>query len=88
MVAAGVDAVVSCVDTDQLPAVFAGRRWGSDLLADLPDGVDPCGENGEFHTCVTAAPDFAFDLDVSVAGAVHDGQFAYADLRLGRVPHG
>ncbi|KAI8463946.1 MAG: hypothetical protein J3K34DRAFT_442033 [Monoraphidium minutum] len=53
---AGVQAVLTCIDPKRLPASFAGRTFDEQLLQDLPDGVDPCGENGEFHTFVTAAP--------------------------------
>ncbi|MBV5271703.1 MAG: adenine nucleotide alpha hydrolase, partial [Afipia sp.] len=58
MIASGLKARLATVDLAKLPASFAGREFDDALLADLPDGVDPCGENGEFHTCVTAAPIF------------------------------
>src|SRR5690606_29242911 len=54
MIAGGLRTHVCCVDTQQLDAAFAGRDFDSALLADLPGGTDPCGENGEFHTCVSA----------------------------------
>ena len=58
MIAGGLEAYVTCVDPRKLPASFAGRRFDLDLLADLPDGVDPCAENGEFHTFACAGPMF------------------------------
>ncbi len=58
MLRGGLGAALSCVDTRQLDAGFAGRAFDEGLLADLPAGVDPCGENGEFHTCVHVGPMF------------------------------
>ena len=58
MIAGGLRARLSCVDTKQLPAEFAGREFDSTLLRDLPSEADPCGERGEFHTCVYAGPMF------------------------------
>lgn len=52
----GLEATVVCVDTGRLDPSFAGRRYAEDLLRDLPAGVDPCGENGEFHTFVHGGP--------------------------------
>ena len=58
MIAGGLRARLSCVDTKQLPAAFAGREFDAALLSDLPQEADPCGERGEFHTCVYAGPMF------------------------------
>ena len=69
MIAAGLEATVVCVDPRKLPASFAGRRFDAAFLADLPAGVDPCGENGEFHTCVTGGPMFRAPVDVVRRGA-------------------
>ena len=65
MVAGGLRAHVTCVDPKQLDASFAGRAFDRDLLEDLPDGVDPCGENGEFHTCVFQGPMFSKPVPVT-----------------------
>ena len=83
MLAAGLQARLCCVDTGQLDAEFAGRAFDAALLAALPAGVDPCGENGEFHTCVHAGPMFAAPLRL-VAGktVLRDDRFAFTDLRL------
>ena len=80
MMAGGLQGTLVCVDLKILPATFAGRAFDAALLAELPRSVDPCGENGEFHTCVTAGPMFAHPIRVR-AGEVaeHDG-FAFADL--------
>lgn len=80
MIAAGVRAHLSVVDTAQLPASFAGRAFDDELLADLPPGVDPCGERGEFHTFVSAGPMLRQPLPVAVGERVERGQFVFADL--------
>jgi uncharacterized protein (TIGR00290 family) len=80
MIAAGVDARLVCVDLKRLPASFAGRRFDQALLADLPPGVDPCGENGEFHTFVVAGPMLARPVAVKPGEVVERDGFAYADL--------
>jgi uncharacterized protein (TIGR00290 family) len=82
-VAAGYRAILTCVDTEQLGAEFAGREFDATLLADLPAGVDPCGERGEFHTCVYAGPIFRQPLPLRTGGRVRrDGRFEYCDVRL------
>ena len=80
IVDAEVEAYVSCVDPKQLPACFAGRRYDHAFLDELPDGVDPCGENGEFHTCVLAGPMFDEVLSASVGEIVMRDGFCFADL--------
>lgn len=83
MQAAGLRAHVCCVDTTQLDARFAGRAFDQSLLDDLPPGVDPCGERGEFHTCVAAGPMFDRALDLVRGETVlRDGRFAYTDFLL------
>ena len=81
MIAGGLRTHLCCVDTRQLDAAYAGRAFDATLLADLPDGVDPCGENGEFHTCVSAGPMFARPVPVQRGETVlRDGRFAYTDF--------
>lgn len=80
MLAGGLEAALCCVDTTQLDARFAGRDFDATLLAELPAGVDPCGENGEFHTVVTAGPIFAAPIATSVGEIVERDGFAYADV--------
>ena len=70
MIASGLEAFLATVDLKKLPAEFAGRKFDAQLLADLPEGVDPCGENGEFHTCVVAGPMFAHRLAVTTGERV------------------
>jgi uncharacterized protein (TIGR00290 family) len=66
--ARGIEAVCVCTNSRFLPAEFCGRTYDRDFIRDLPAGVDACGENGEFHTCVTNAPRFAQPIAVSVVG--------------------
>jgi uncharacterized protein (TIGR00290 family) len=82
-VAAGYRAILTCVDTTQLGAEFAGRDFDAALLAELPATVDPCGERGEFHTCVYAGPIFRQPLALQTGARVRrDGRFEYCDLTL------
>lgn len=81
MVAAGLRAQLTCVDPKQLPAEFAGRRFDDSLLAELPAHVDPCGENGEFHTFVTAGPMFGHEVPVTVGETVERDGFVFTDLK-------
>jgi diphthamide synthase (EF-2-diphthine--ammonia ligase) len=81
MIDVGLRAVVTCVDPRQVPAELVGRWFDGDLLAALPQGADPCGENGEFHTFVSDAPGFAHPLDVIVGERVERDGFVFADVR-------
>ena len=80
MIEAGVEAHLAVVDLKKLPAAFAGRRLDANLLADFPDGIDPCGENGEFHTFVSAGPMLKRKIAVRVGETVERDGFAFADL--------
>jgi uncharacterized protein (TIGR00290 family) len=80
MLAAGVEARLVCVDLKRLPSAFAGRAFDADLLAALPAGIDPCGENGEFHSFVTAGPMLHHPIAVTVGETVERDGAAYADL--------
>ncbi|WP_233198649.1 MULTISPECIES: ATP-binding protein [Luteimonas] len=83
MQAGGLRADLCCVDTTQLDAGFAGRAFDAALLDALPADVDPCGERGEFHTCVSAGPMFAQPLDLVRGETVlRESRFAYTDFRL------
>lgn len=80
-IACGYRAILSCVDTQQIDAAFCGRDFDAALLADLPASCDPCGENGEFHTCVYAGPMFARPIALARGERVlRDGRFEYVDL--------
>jgi len=79
----GLRASLCCVDTTQLDAAFAGRDFDPALFDDLPAGVDPCGENGEFHTCVRDGPMFSRAIAIERGETVlRDGRFAYTDFTL------
>ncbi len=80
MIAAGFRATLACVDPRHLSPAFAGREFDGELLADLPPGVDPCGENGEFHTFCHAGPVFDRTISVRVGDVVERDGFCFADL--------
>lgn len=80
MIAAGFLAKLTCVDLEKLSADFAGRDFDTALLNDLPADIDPCGEKGEFHTCVYQGPIFKRPLDFESGEIVVRDGFAYADF--------
>ncbi|KIQ96921.1 hypothetical protein [Lysobacter sp. A03] len=83
MLEGGLRTHLCCVDTQQLDARFAGRLFDPALLADLPAGTDPCGENGEFHTLVEDGPMFGRPLQLQRGETVlRDGRFAFTDFQL------
>jgi uncharacterized protein (TIGR00290 family) len=81
MVAAGVRARITCVDPKQMPRRFVGRVFDGDLLDELPETVDPCGERGEFHTFCYAGPMFREPVDVALGETTERDGFVFADLR-------
>lgn len=80
MVSAGVRAIVTCVDPRKLSREFAGRQFDESFLAALPDGVDPCGEKGEFHTFAWDGPAFSRPVNVRVGEIVEREGFVFADV--------
>jgi uncharacterized protein (TIGR00290 family) len=84
MVKSGQKATLTCVDPRVLPAGFAGRVFDDSLLADLPAGVDPCGEKGEFHTFAWTGPAFHHPVPVKAGPVVERDGFVFADLTLAR----
>jgi uncharacterized protein (TIGR00290 family) len=85
----GFRAILTCVDTTQLDADFAGRYFDPALLQDLPASVDPCGEKGEFHTCVYAGPIFSRPLALEKGPRVRrDARFEYCDVTLAKAEVG
>ena len=82
MIDGGLEARITCLDPRILPASFAGRSFDSSLLGELPSGVDPCGERGEFHSCAIAGPMFDRRLDVTVGAVVERDGFVFCDLIL------
>jgi uncharacterized protein (TIGR00290 family) len=80
MIAGGLRARITCVDPRKLAASFAGRSFDDALLADLPSGIDPCGENGEFHTCVLDGPMFRHPVPARPGETVERDGFVFADL--------
>ena len=80
MIDAGLRARLSCVDTRKLDPGFAGREFDRELLRELPPDIDPCGENGEFHTCVYAGPMFRYPLVLESGETVTREPFVWRDL--------
>jgi len=80
MLGAGVRARIVCLDPTKLRAGFAGQDITADLLAQLPEGIDPCGENGEFHTFVHAGPMFAEAIPVRSGEVIARDGFVYAEV--------
>jgi diphthamide synthase (EF-2-diphthine--ammonia ligase) len=72
--------VIVCVDPAQLDPSFCGRVIDAEFLADLPPGVDPCGENGEFHTFVFDGPNFSKPVNFSIGEVVCRDSFWFCDL--------
>lgn len=87
MIEGGPRARMACVDTRVLDASFVGREWDRTLLRELPPGVDPCGEKGEFHTCVYAGPMFKQPLTLDVGETVTREPFTWADLKVSLYTH-
>ena len=82
MLAGGLRACLTCVDPRVLPAEFAGRELTPELLESMPSSIDPCGENGEFHTFVFDGPMFTQPLDVEMGEVVTRDGFVFADCWL------
>jgi uncharacterized protein (TIGR00290 family) len=82
MLGAGVRAVLTCIDPTVLDPELAGRAFDEALLAELPPGVDPCGERGEFHTFVWDGPGFRAPIDIEVGDVVERDGFVFCDLGL------
>ena len=80
MIASGLRAKLTCVDPRVLPREFVGREFDERFLADLPADVDPCGENGEFHSFAYAGPMFRYPVSVSLGEIVERDGFVFADL--------
>ncbi len=88
MIQGGVRAKVTCVDPKKLERSFAGREFDAEFLSDLPEGMDPCGENGEFHTFVYDAPVFTSAIPVNTGEIVERDGFVFADVVLEREKRG
>ncbi len=82
MIDSGIRAVLTCVDPAKLPPSFVGRDFDADLLDELPAGVDPCGERGEFHTFVWDAPCFASPIPIQTGEIVSRDGFVFCDVVL------
>ena len=82
MIASGLRARITCLNPKQLDRSFAGREFDTQLLADLPEGVDRCAERGEFHTCAYAGPMFAYPLPIETGAVVERDGFVFTDILM------
>jgi diphthamide synthase (EF-2-diphthine--ammonia ligase) len=82
MIEGGLQARLTCIDPRKLDRSFAGRTFDAQLLADLPEGIDPCGENGEFHSFAFDGPMFHHPIAVEPGEIVERDNFVFADLAL------
>jgi uncharacterized protein (TIGR00290 family) len=80
MINSGLVARLVCLDPKRMPPSLAGRRFDAALLHEIPVSVDPCGENGEFHTVVTAGPMFSAPIEVSIGATVERDGFVFTDI--------
>jgi len=80
MIDGGLEATITCVDPRKLSADFVGRRFDHNFIKSLPDGIDPCGENGEFHSCVHNGPMFKQAIPVTNGEVVTRDDFVFSDL--------
>jgi diphthamide synthase (EF-2-diphthine--ammonia ligase) len=78
----GIKARIVCVDPKKIPGEFAGRDLDEAFLSELPAGIDPCGENGDFHTCVYDGPMFREAIPIESGEAVEREGFVFSDVRL------
>jgi uncharacterized protein (TIGR00290 family) len=82
MLRSGLKAVITSIDPKLIPAEFIGRQYNEVFLQQIPETVDPCGENGEFHTFAFAGPMFTEPINISVGEIVHRDGFMFADVVL------
>ena len=87
MIAAGLRARITCVNPKILDRGFAGREFDTELLAELPAGIDPCGERGEFHTCAYAGPMFSGPVHIETGITVERDGYVFTDLTMLRPPN-
>lgn len=80
MVSSGLKAVITCVDPKSMPERFIGREYNESFLRELPENVDPCGENGEFHSFAHTGPMFKEEIKINVGEIVHRDGFVFSDI--------
>ncbi|PCJ51482.1 MAG: ATP-binding protein [Planctomycetota bacterium] len=80
MIEEGLKAIITCVDPKQLDPSFCGRKYDLDFLKDLPDSIDPCGENGEFHSFVYDGPMFQNPMKINIGETIERDGFYFTDL--------
>jgi uncharacterized protein (TIGR00290 family) len=88
MIRGGLKAVITCIDPKLIPLKFAGTEYNESFLKQIPESVDPCGENGEFHSFAFAGPMFNGPINISVGEVVHRDGFVFADAMADDLPKG
>jgi len=86
MIASGLRARLTCVDTEKLDSSFVGREFDAELLSAFPPEIDPCGERGEFHSFVYAGPMLNSSIPISLGETIARDRFRFADLMLSEEP--
>jgi uncharacterized protein (TIGR00290 family) len=84
MLRSGIRARIVCIDPKKLPKEFAGRDLDESLLEQFSPEIDPCAENGEFHTCAYAGPMFSKAIAIESGEVVERDGFVFADVKLCR----
>lgn len=87
MVDSGLKAVITCLDPKQIAKEFAGREYSESFLNDIPENIDPCGENGEFHSFAFEGPMFQNPIDIVIGETVNRDGFYFTDLLEPRTPN-
>jgi len=80
MLSAGIETYISCINLKKLPKRFVGRKWTKELISELSEGCDCCGENGEFHTVATGGPMFRKTIPIRIGEIVERDGYAFADI--------
>jgi uncharacterized protein (TIGR00290 family) len=80
MISSGLRSVITCIDPKQIPSDFVGKEYNESFLNDIPEGVDPCGENGEFHSFVFDGPIFREPIEISLGEVIHRDGFVFVDV--------
>ena len=80
MISNGLRTVITCINPKQIPKEFVGREFDESFLDSLPETIDPCGENGEFHSFVFDGPMFKEQIEITVGDIVHRDDFIFADV--------
>ena len=82
MITGGQKAIITCVDPRRLSTDFVGKIFDEEFIASLPEGIDPCGENGEFHSFVFDSPLFSKAIEIKTGELNSEGHYTWVDVDL------